>query len=73
MQSTPSVIKPKIHNFWIIARQFSVSTTCGRREAAEGSPWRKKIDFGTLALWNKRFLPETKKLLFTKFEVSGIE
>jgi hypothetical protein len=35
----------------------------------EGHPYRKKIDFGTLRLYNKRHLKEHKKLLFRKFQV----
>lgn len=69
MQLASTVVKPNIQNSWLIARYFSVSSTCSRREAAEGSPWRKKVDFGTIALWNKRHLPESKKLLFKPFQV----
>jgi hypothetical protein len=35
----------------------------------EGHPYRKKIDFGTIRLYNKRHLREHKKLLFKFFEV----
>jgi hypothetical protein len=34
----------------------------------EGHPMRKKVDFGTLRLYNKRHLRVHKKEMFTKFE-----
>jgi len=62
----------KIRSSWLILRYFSLSSqNQRRREGAEGSPWRKKVDFGTIALWNKRFLPESKKALFKPFEVKN--
>ena len=34
----------------------------------EGHPMRKKVDFGTLRLYNKRHLREHKKDMFPKFQ-----